>query len=123
MYSSLRSDRNYLLVIAKHFARLLIKIFAPVTPVLRIETPVLTVKCHYYSPSGQINGLIKVLTPREFEILNLMFEGFSFSKISQRTGLAPLEIEKHHKRLLKKFGARNSIELIRKALEDSWLKL
>lgn len=64
-----------------------------------------------------------VLMPREFEILNLVFEGLSFTQISRKLNITDDEVKKYYKQLLKKFEARNSVELVRKALEDSWLKL
>ena len=51
-------------------------------------------------------------TPREEEVLNLIMRGHSTKEIGRSLGISPKTVEFHRANLLKKFGARTSIQLI-----------
>ena len=63
-----------------------------------------------------------MLTPKEFEVLHLVSRGYSTSKIAAKMGISSYTVEGHRKQLLKKFKAKNSIDMVRKALKGKWLK-
>lgn len=55
------------------------------------------------------------LTPREEEILALIQEGCSTKEIAQRLDISPKTVEFHRSNLLKKYGARSSLHLVKVA--------
>lgn len=63
-----------------------------------------------------------MLTPKELEVLNLVSKGYSTNKIAIKMGISTYTVEGHRKQLLKKFRAKNSIDMVRKALKENWLK-
>lgn len=54
------------------------------------------------------------LTPREREIAALLVEGKTSKVIGRDVGLSPRTVEMHRARLMKKFGAATSSELVHK---------
>ena len=63
-----------------------------------------------------------MLTPKELEVLNLVSRGLSTGKISEKLNISHNTVEGYRKILLKKFHAKNSVELVRKAFKENWLK-
>jgi DNA-binding CsgD family transcriptional regulator len=63
------------------------------------------------SSSGQ-----KPLTRREREVLNLISEGYSNKQGAQRMRISPRTFESHRAEAMRKLGARNTADLVRKAL-------
>lgn len=63
------------------------------------------------------------LTPRELEVLQLVFEGLSTTEISERIFLSPRTIETHRSNLLSKTGTNNTARLIHYALKKGLVKL
>ncbi len=62
---------------------------------------------------------MKPITPQEKSILELIGQGFSTRKIAQVLKISFHTVQSHRRSLLNKFGASNSAELIRKALETN----
>jgi len=58
------------------------------------------------------------LTPRESLILAEIVEGLSSKEIARALELSPRTIEFHRANLLRKWGARNTAQLVRKVLGD-----
>ena len=54
------------------------------------------------------------LTPREREIAALLVEGKTSKVIARETDLSPRTVEMHRARLMKKFSASTSSELVHK---------
>jgi PAS domain S-box-containing protein len=54
------------------------------------------------------------LTPREREIAALLVDGKTSKLIARETGLSPRTVEMHRARLMRKFGAATSSELVHK---------
>jgi two-component system sensor histidine kinase TtrS len=65
--------------------------------------------------AGAATGPEIDLTPREEEILVLIQEGFSTKEIAQRLDISPKTVEFHRSNLLKKYGARSSLHLVKVA--------
>ena len=64
---------------------------------------------------------LNTLTNKETEILRLIANGLSTREISEFQFISFNTAETHRKHLLKKFEARNSAELIKKASKVYWL--
>ena len=58
----------------------------------------------------------KPLTRREREVLNLISEGFSNKQGALRMKISPRTFESHRAEAMRKLGARNTADLVRKAL-------
>jgi DNA-binding CsgD family transcriptional regulator len=56
------------------------------------------------------------LTKREREVLSLISEGFSNKQGALRMGISPRTFESHRAEAMRKLGARNTADLVRKAL-------
>lgn len=63
------------------------------------------------------NKYIPELTRREKEILGLIAQEFTTQEISKHLHISLNTVETHRKNLLSKFGARNSVGLVRAAME------
>jgi DNA-binding CsgD family transcriptional regulator len=58
------------------------------------------------------------LTPRERVVLAQIVRGFSSKEIARAFGISPRTVEFHRTNLLQKFGARNTVDLMRKVLGE-----
>ena len=58
------------------------------------------------------------LTPRESLILADVVEGHSSKEIARALDLSPRTVEFHRANLLRKWGAKNTVHLVRKVLGD-----
>ena len=63
-----------------------------------------------------------MLTPKEFEVLTHVSRGLSTHRISEKMQITDNTVEWYRKALLKKFKAKNSVDLVRKAILADWLK-
>lgn len=64
-----------------------------------------------------------MLTPKQFEVLTLVSKGYSTHKISEKMHITDNTVEGYRKDLLKKFHAKNSADLVRKAIKGNLLTL
>jgi len=58
----------------------------------------------------------KPLTKREREVLELISEGYSNKQGALRMSISPRTFESHRAEAMRKLGARNTADLVRKAL-------
>ncbi|MBL1223123.1 response regulator transcription factor [Chryseobacterium sp. L7] len=71
------------------------------------------------SEEGKPNPHIKEpLTRREMEILKLICDGFSSKDISEKLFISINTVETHRKRILLKLNAKNSVGIVKYALEN-----
>jgi len=63
-------------------------------------------------------GKIPTLSNREKEIIKYITEGLSSKEISDKLSLSPRTIETHRGRILNKLGLKNTVELVRLAIEQ-----
>lgn len=71
------------------------------------------------SEAGKPNTHIKEpLTRREMEILKLICDGFSSKDISEKLFISINTVETHRKRILLKLNAKNSVGIVKYALEN-----
>lgn len=61
---------------------------------------------------------LDALTPREHEVLELIYAGYSNKEAGKRLQISPRTIEVHRKRFMEKLSARNTAHLI-KLLSDA----
>jgi FixJ family two-component response regulator len=57
------------------------------------------------------------LTDRENEVLKLVIEGETNKSAGEKLGISPRTIELHRGRIIKKFGAKSTMDLIRLVME------
>jgi DNA-binding NarL/FixJ family response regulator len=57
------------------------------------------------------------VSPRELEVLQYVAEGFTDPQIAEKLFLSSHTVSSHRKNLIMKFDARNTAELVKKALE------
>jgi DNA-binding CsgD family transcriptional regulator len=73
-------------------------------------------------PLQHVNTATDLITQRERQVLGMLAEGHSTSAIASRLVIAPNTVESHRKKLLQKFHAKNTAELIMKASKIFWFK-
>lgn len=61
-----------------------------------------------------------LLTPREFQVLELIANGASSKEAGRQLGISPRTIEVHRARVMEKLGAKNAIDLVHIVLSDRW---
>jgi two-component system, LuxR family, response regulator FixJ len=59
-----------------------------------------------------------LLTPREFQVLELIANGASSKEAGRRLGISPRTIEVHRARVMEKLGAKNTIDLVHIVLSE-----
>lgn len=64
-----------------------------------------------------------VPTKRELDVLQAVAKGFSTHEIAALLAISENTVETFRKRLISKFGARNTIDMVIKAVERGWLIL
>jgi len=63
------------------------------------------------------------LTPREQEILSLIWAGFRTKEIGAQLKISPKTVEAHRASLMKKLRVSNTANLLRTAIHDGLLKI
>jgi two-component system response regulator FixJ len=54
----------------------------------------------------------ELLTPREYQVLELIANGASNKEAGRHLGISPRTIEVHRARVMEKLGAKNTIDLV-----------
>ncbi|WP_447598124.1 response regulator transcription factor [Nitrospira sp. Nam80] len=76
------------------------------------------------STAGRAKGkTIFLPTPREREVLKLVWTGFSNREIAERLGISSRTIEAHRASLMKKLRVANTAQLVRIAIEQGLIKV
>jgi two-component system, LuxR family, response regulator FixJ len=60
----------------------------------------------------------ELLTPREFQVLELIASGASSKEAGRHLGISPRTIEVHRARVMEKLGAKNTIDLVHIVLSE-----
>ena len=64
-----------------------------------------------------------VLSDREMEVLRLVVEGHSSRQIAELLDLSPRTIDHHRANLVRKFGLRNTVELVHHVVRNGFLTI
>ena len=59
-----------------------------------------------------------LLTPREYQVLELIANGASNKEAGRQLGISPRTIEVHRSRIMEKLGAKNTVDLVHIVLSD-----
>lgn len=74
--------------------------------------------------AGRTKGrTIFLPTPREHEVLKLVWTGYSNREIADRLGISSRTIEAHRASLMKKLRVANTAQLVRVAIEQGLIKV
>lgn len=73
--------------------------------------------------TSYVSDAAEHLTQREIEVLHLIAQGLSTRKIAERICLSVNTIESHRKSLIVKLGAKNSVDLVLKAINKGMYDL
>ena len=68
-------------------------------------------------------SVIPTLTNREKEVLQLIAQEYTTVEIGQRLFISVNTVESHRRSLLSKFGVKNSVGLIKKAIEFGFIEI
>ena len=63
------------------------------------------------------------MTPREIEIIQLLWQELSADEISFKLGISPRTVEAHRWNIRLKIGAKNTVGIIKFALKAGLIKL
>ncbi len=74
-------------------------------------------------PSPRAQGPGDQLTPREREMLQMISEGYTNSRMAEVLGISVKTVERHRTNLMAKLNARNLVELIRVAMKHGLIRL
>jgi len=58
---------------------------------------------------------------REMDVLRLLVQGAPASEMASRLGISPRTVETYRNQLVVKFGARNAVDLVRRAVESGFM--
>ena len=61
------------------------------------------------------------LTKREQQVLKLIHEGYTDSKISEQLNISQNTVRTHRRNMRKKFKAKNTPDMLRKAAQQNFL--
>ncbi len=64
-----------------------------------------------------------VPTPRELDVLRGISRGLNTHEIAVELSISDNTVETFRKRLISKFGARNSVDMVLKAVAQGWIRL
>jgi DNA-binding CsgD family transcriptional regulator len=62
-----------------------------------------------------------IITRRELEVLRLLADGYPANEIADKLFISKYTVINHRKNLISKFKARNTAELIKKAIKSHWI--
>ncbi len=72
---------------------------------------------------GQKGRTVFLPTPREREVLKLVWTGYSNREIADRLGISARTIEAHRASLMKKLRVANTAQLVRVAIEQGLIRV
>ena len=61
------------------------------------------------------------ITPREHDVLRLLVRGASATEIGTQLGIGARTVETYRNQLVAKFGARNAVDLVRRAVDSGFV--
>ncbi len=88
--------------------------------VLKINKAVNTENCAGYETSVKLKDPVK-LSSREVEILELISQGLTNNEIADKIFLSVHTVATHRKNLMKKFNAKNNVDLVICAIKEHFI--
>ncbi len=88
--------------------------------VLKINKSENSENCAGYETSVNLKGPVK-LSSRELEILELISQGFTNNEIADKIFLSAHTVATHRKNLMKKFNAKNNVDLVICAIKEHFI--
>ena len=73
--------------------------------------------------NGSRQSTPPALTPREQEILTMIWSGLTSRQIAQRLGISLKTVDSHRAMMMKKVRVSNAAQLLKAALEQGLLKI
>ncbi len=70
---------------------------------------------------NQTGSPFKGLTKREYEVLQLVVDGYTSKDMAEKLCLSPRTVDHHRSKLLKKFNLRNSADLVNYAVRNGFV--
>lgn len=64
------------------------------------------------------NDPIRLLSEREFQLFQLLAEGYSVMEIAEILSISPKTAGVHHTSIMKKLGVKNTVQLVRLAIQQ-----
>lgn len=68
------------------------------------------------------NGPVETLSPREFEILQMLLDGCDSNEIASRLSISNKTVQNYHYQIKLKLGVRNDIEMMKAAITHGLFK-
>ncbi|GKS59438.1 hypothetical protein YTPLAS18_29650 [Nitrospira sp.] len=75
------------------------------------------------TPPGHARSDVVRLTPRQQEILSLIWDGYTTAEIAHRLKVSARTVEVHRFHMMKKLRVSNLAQLLRSGLERGMIKL
>ncbi len=89
-----------------------------ISPILSDDFAADVIKAHRNHQATPFQGL----TAREYEVLQLVVEGYTSKDVAEKLCLSPRTIDHHRSKLLKKFNLRNSADLVSFAVRNGFVR-
>lgn len=61
--------------------------------------------------------MTKTLSPREVEVVTLMWEGLTNAKMALKMGISPNTVEAHRASINRKLGTKNTVQVLRSVMQ------
>jgi len=68
------------------------------------------------------NGPVETLSPREFEILQMLLDGCDSNEIASRLSISSKTVQNYHYQIKLKLGVKNDIEMMKSAISHGLFK-
>lgn len=88
-----------------------------ISPILSDDFATDVISAHRNHQSTPFQGLTK----REYEVLQLVVEGYTSKDMAEKLCLSPRTVDHHRSKLLKKFNLRNSADLVSFAVRNGFV--
>ncbi|MCP4284573.1 MAG: response regulator transcription factor, partial [Gammaproteobacteria bacterium] len=69
------------------------------------------------------SGRVEQLSMREQQVVELVADGMTNSKIGERLGISPKTVARHRERIMKKLNLQSSAELVKFAIRTGLIEL
>jgi DNA-binding NarL/FixJ family response regulator len=89
-----------------------------ISPILSDDFAADVISAHRNHQTTPFRGL----TNREYEVLQLVVEGYTSKDVAEKLCLSPRTVDHHRSKLLKKFNLRNSADMVSYAVRNGFVR-